>query len=176
MRGSVVVTLLDQCLAAYPPAEWRRLEQQLAALPAFGRQVRSLTRLLLSRACDCDLDSQGRILVPPALRAVAGLEREAVLIGALDRFEVWRPEAWEQFLKESERLLDDLTPRHPLAAVPRARPRGRPGPGAAPPSTGETQTLVHFPLDTPQHGPLDSLVEKCGKKWCSWTSSVLFPE
>jgi MraZ protein len=107
--GSVVVTLLDQCLAAYPPAEWRRLEQQLAALPAFGRQVRSLTRLLLSRACDCDLDSQGRILVPPALRAVAGLEREAVLIGALDRFEVWRPEACEQFLKESERLLDDLT-------------------------------------------------------------------
>jgi len=64
---------------------------------------------LLSRACDCDLDTQGRILVSPALRAAAGLEREAVLIGALDRFEVWRPEAWEQFLKESERLLDDLT-------------------------------------------------------------------
>ena len=136
--GSVVLTLLDQCLAAYPAVQWRRLEQQLAALPVLGRQARSLTRLLLSRACDCALDTQGRILVPPALRAAAGLEREAVLIGALDRFEVWRPEAWEQFLKESERLLDDLTldipwplspapvrPAEPTPALP-PRPQAKP--------------------------------------------------
>lgn len=107
--NSLVVTLLDQCLAAYPAEEWRRLEQQLAALPAFGRQVKSLTRLLLSRACDCGLDAQGRILLPASLRMAAALEREAVVIGALNRFEVWNPPVWEQFLKDSERLLDDLT-------------------------------------------------------------------
>lgn len=138
---SLVVTLLDQCLAAYPTAEWRRLEQQLAALPAFGRQVKSLTRLLLSRACDCGLDAQGRILLPASLRVAAGLEREAVVIGALNRFEVWHPPVWEQFLKDSERLLDDLTldvswppappsPEAPLATLPPSsrspRPQAKP--------------------------------------------------
>jgi MraZ protein len=131
--GSVVVTLLDQCLAAYPPAEWGRLEQQLAALPAFGRQVKSLTRLLLSRACDCRLDVQGRILMPASLRAAAGLQREAVVIGALNRFEIWGPAAWEQFLRDSERMLDDLTldVPWPLPASP-----GPASPAPAPPASG----------------------------------------
>jgi MraZ protein len=104
----VVVTVLDQCLAAYAPAEWDRLEAQISSLPAFNRQVKALTRLLASRAADCDLDTQGRILLPPALRQAAGLAREAVVIGALSRFEIWTPESWDGFLRESERLLDDV--------------------------------------------------------------------
>jgi MraZ protein len=104
----VVVTLIDQCLAAYAPADWARLEAQIASLPALSRQVKAVTRLLASRAADCDLDGQGRILLPPALRAAAGLAREAVVIGALARFEIWSPPAWEGFLRESERLLDDV--------------------------------------------------------------------
>ncbi len=74
-----MVTLLDQCLAAYPPAEWSRLESQTRALPAFSRPVKALSRLLTSRAADCDLDGQGRILLPPALRQAARLGREAVV-------------------------------------------------------------------------------------------------
>ena len=70
--AAVVVTLLDQCLAVYSPAEWARLEAQLAALPAFSKPVKALTRLLASRAADCEIDVQGRILLPPALRAAAG--------------------------------------------------------------------------------------------------------
>jgi len=105
----VVVTLLDQCLAAYAPEAWARLEAQLSALPAFSRQVKSLTRALASRATDCELDVQGRILLPAPLRASAGLVREAVVIGALTRFEIWAPAPWESFLRESERLLDDVS-------------------------------------------------------------------
>ena len=109
-RGtSVVVTPLDLCLAAYPPAEWRRLEEQLRALPAFSKPAKALTRLLTSRAIDCELDVQGRILLPAPLRAAAGLDREALVIGVLNRFEVWAPDRWETFLAESERLLDDAT-------------------------------------------------------------------
>ena len=116
----VVLTQLDQCLAAYPPAEWQKLESQLAALPAFSKQVKALTRLLASRAVDCELDVQGRILVPPGLRAAAGLEREAVVVGVLNRFEVWAPTAWDGFVRESERLLDDvsLDVQWPLPATP----------------------------------------------------------
>jgi MraZ protein len=78
----VVVTLLDQCLAAYSPGEWARLEAQLAALPAFSKPVKALTRLLASRAADCEIDVQGRILLPPSLRQAAGLGRDAVSVSS----------------------------------------------------------------------------------------------
>jgi len=128
---SVVATLLDQCLAVYPPAEWHRLEGQLAALPAFSKQVKALTRLLVSRAADCEIDVQGRILLPPALREGAGLARDAVVVGVLNRFEIWAPEAWDGFVRESERLLDDvaLDIQWPL---PPATPTG--GAGVPPPA------------------------------------------
>jgi MraZ protein len=125
----VVVTVLDQCLAAYPAAEWEKLEGQLRGLPAFSKQVKALTRLLASRAVDCELDVQGRILLPAPLRQAAGLAREAVVVGVLNRFEVWNPEAWAGFVQESERLLDDVSLDIPW-------PLPQPGP-PEPPSTGK---------------------------------------
>lgn len=136
--STLVVTLLDQCLAAYPPGEWSRLESQLRGLPAFSKPVKAVTRLLTSRAADCGLDAQGRILLPPALRRAAGLVREAVVVGVLNRFEVWPPEAWDSFLRESERLLDDVSfevqwplPPEPALPPPQTssaprRPQGKP--------------------------------------------------
>jgi MraZ protein len=108
-NGRMVVTLLDQCLAVYAPTEWAKLEVQLAGLPAFSKPVKALTRLLASRAADCEIDVQGRILLPPTLRAAAGLGRDAVVVGVLGRFEVWSPENWDTFVRESERLLDDVS-------------------------------------------------------------------
>ena len=132
---ALVLTILDQCVAAYPPSEWRKLEVQLASLPSFSRPVKALTRLLSSRAADCRLDGQGRILLPPALRAAADLDREAVVVGVLNRFEVWRPEAWERFLEDSERLLEDATldihwPPPPADAtpIPARLPQAKPKP------------------------------------------------
>ncbi|HEY7409510.1 MAG TPA: division/cell wall cluster transcriptional repressor MraZ [Vicinamibacteria bacterium] len=133
-EGRLVLTLLDQCLAAYPPPEWERLEEQLGALPAFSRPVKALTRLLASRAADCTLDVQGRILLPPVLRAGAGLVREAVVVGVLNRFEVWSPAAWDSFLRDSERLLEDVSldvqwPPAPSRTPPAAlRPQPKPKP------------------------------------------------
>jgi transcriptional regulator MraZ len=133
-RSGVVLTPLDQCLAAYPPAEWARLEEQLRALPAFSKPAKALTRLLTSRAVDCDLDGQGRILLPSALRAAAGLEREALVIGVLNRFELWSPERWDGFVSESERLLEDATldvqwplpPTSPGTPAPASDPQEKP--------------------------------------------------
>ena len=124
----LVVTVLDECLAAYPPSEWERLETQLRGLPAFSRPVKALTRLLASRAADCHLDVQGRILLPPALRAAAGLQREAVVVGVLDRFEIWAPATWGAFLQESERALDDVS-----LDIPWPLPHASPSPGAGSP-------------------------------------------
>ncbi len=129
--SSVVVTLLDQCLAAYPPAEWSRLEAQLRALPAFSRPVKALTRLLASRAADCDFDVQGRILLPPPLRESARLVQDVVVVGVLNRFEVWAPAVWDAFLRDAERLLDDVTlgvewPLPSAPSPPRIPPRPDP--------------------------------------------------
>jgi MraZ protein len=107
--ATLLVTQLDQCLAAYPPTEWEKLEAQLAALPAFSKPVKALTRALASRAADCALDVQGRILLPAPLRAAAGLQSDVVVIGVLNRFEIWAPENWRSFLSDSERLLDDVS-------------------------------------------------------------------
>ncbi len=135
----VVVTLLDQCLAVYPPSEWARLEEQLAALPTFSKPVKALTRLLASRAADCEIDVQGRVLLPTALREAAGLGRDAVVVGVLNRFEIWSPETWDGFLRESERLLDDvsLDVQWPLGSSRAAAAGSLPAEG--PPSSGHPQ-------------------------------------
>jgi transcriptional regulator MraZ len=129
--ATLVVTPLDQCLAAYPSQEWSRVESSLSALPPFDRRVKALSRLLSSRAVDCPLDAQGRILLPATLRAAAKLGREAVVAGVLNRFEIWEPLAWSTFLADSERLLDDATldiawPLPPAEAPPTAAGAGRP--------------------------------------------------
>ena len=147
-EASVVVTLLDQCLAVYPPGEWSRLEAQLAALPAFNKQVKALTRLLLSRAAEGEIDVQGRVLLPASLREASGLSRDAVVVGVLNRFEIWSPDIWDGFVRESERLLDDVSldiqwPLPPASSPePATAPPGTPLPPR--PSTRETQALVDF--------------------------------
>jgi MraZ protein len=126
-----VVTLLDQCLAAYPPREWSELEAQLHALPAFSKPVKALSRLLTSRAVDCELDVQGRILLPGALREAASLAKDVVVVGVLSRIELWSPDAWSGFLADAERLLDDVSvdipwPAGAPPALPAPSRSGRP--------------------------------------------------
>jgi transcriptional regulator MraZ len=122
---SLVVTLLDECLAAYAPAEWARLEARLVALPPFSKPVKGLTRLLASRAVDCDLDVQGRILLPLSLRTAAALAREATVVGVLNRFEVWSSERWAAFLEGSERMLEDVSLGVEWPLPPPPRPQGK---------------------------------------------------
>jgi MraZ protein len=122
----LVVTLLDECLAAYPPAEWERLESQLVALPAFDKAAKGLVRLLASRAVDCDLDGQGRILLPVPLRTAAGLAREATVVGVLNRFEIWDAARWTAFVERSERLLEDAALGVEWPPSPGPRPQAKP--------------------------------------------------
>lgn len=101
-----VLTFFDDAIAGYPRAAWASLENQVLALPAFSKKARALSRVLASRAHESRLDGQGRILVPPALRKLASLDRDVVIIGAMDRFEIWPAEKWASFALEAESLLD----------------------------------------------------------------------
>jgi len=112
---SFVLTFFDDAIAGYPRGTWLSLEKQVLALPAFSKKARSLSRVLASRAHESRLDTQGRILVPPALRRLAELDRDVVVIGAMDRFEIWPKGRWNAFANEAEALLDAASTELSLA-------------------------------------------------------------
>jgi MraZ protein len=93
--GQLVVTVdRDHCLLLYPLPDWEEIERKLARLPSFNKQSRRLQRLLVGHATECELDGSGRILLPPPLREFAGLEKAVVLIGQVNKFEIWSEQAW----------------------------------------------------------------------------------
>lgn len=90
-----VVTLgLDGCLFLYPNAEWEEFVAQLKQLPG-NRQARQLQRYFLAGAVNCEIDKQGRILIPAKLREHAKLEKEVVFVGVLGKIEIWSKEQWD---------------------------------------------------------------------------------
>lgn len=83
---------LDNCLFVYSEAEWGALEARIRALPL--SKARQLQRFFFSGASDVEADKQGRIVLPQNLRAYAGLERDATIIGASTRVEIWDAARW----------------------------------------------------------------------------------
>ncbi len=93
--GHLVMTVdRDHCLLLYPLPEWEEIERKLVRLPALNKQARRLQRLLIGHATDLEMDGQGRILVPPALREFAGLQKQIMLIGQGNKFEIWDEATW----------------------------------------------------------------------------------
>jgi MraZ protein len=100
--GKVVVTvdLLDPCLQLYPLSEWEAVERKLIALPSYNRQARYIKRQLIGHSVECELDSHGRILLPPQLRAHADLRKNITLVGQGNKFELWGTAIWERQMAE----------------------------------------------------------------------------
>lgn len=104
-QGRVVVTVdRDRCLLIYPTPDWDEVERRLMQLPSLQPQARRLQRLMVGHATDLELDAHGRLLLPPQLREFAALERDAVLVGQLNRFELWDEARWKE--REAEWLED----------------------------------------------------------------------
>lgn len=90
----VVTKGLDGCLFAYENTEWKVLEEKLHTLPLTNANARKFSRFFLAGATSCEVDKQGRILLPQILRDFAGIEKEAVLVGVGSRIEIWARERW----------------------------------------------------------------------------------
>lgn len=104
----IIITNFDQCLWAYPVAEWQELEKKVSALPQFSEAVLALQRVFISAAVECPIDKQGRILVPPSLREYAGIDREVVIVGMTKRFEIWARERWNVVFASAKQKLEGL--------------------------------------------------------------------
>lgn len=93
--GRVILTAdPSHCLLVYPLAEWEPIQKRLMALSSFNERIRGLQRLLVGHADDVEVDGAGRILVPPALRAYAALDKRVVLVGQGNKFELWDEVRW----------------------------------------------------------------------------------
>lgn len=96
--GLVLTRGMEGCLYLFPLAGWRRVEEQLEGLPLTDAGARAFVRFFYSGAAKTRLDAQSRVSVPAPLRQFAGLDTQAVVVGAPGRLEIWQPQRWEAAL------------------------------------------------------------------------------
>jgi MraZ protein len=97
--GSQLVLTIDTdspCLLLYPISEWQKIEEKIQALPSFNKATRRIQRLLIGHATEVEVDNSGRVLVQPLLREYAHLDKEVVLIGQGNKFEIWDKKQWHK--------------------------------------------------------------------------------
>lgn len=95
-QGQLVVTIdRGYYLLVYPLPAWEEIEAKLVNLPSLHPQVRELQRLLVGHATEVGMDSHGRMLLPAELREFARLDRDVVLLGLMNKFELWDKAAWD---------------------------------------------------------------------------------
>jgi MraZ protein len=114
-RQLVLTVGLDRCLMLYPFPEWEDIERKLVKLPSLNKQAKRLQRLLIGHATECEMDSQGRVLIAEPLRKFASLDKRVVLTGQGNKFELWDEDVWnrsrdEWLEEEGVEDLDDLSP------------------------------------------------------------------
>lgn len=100
--GLVITRAQDRCLAIYPMATFVELTKSISSAPASVKQVRDYQRMLAAGASDERPDKQGRITIPPQLREYAGLQTDLVVVGAINRVEIWDALAWDEYSSQQE--------------------------------------------------------------------------
>lgn len=97
LGASFIITKgIDGCLFAYPNDEWELFEGKLSKLPTTNKDSRNLKRFFQGSAVDCEVDNQGRVLIPATLRNFAGITKDVTIIGVGERAEIWSKEKWDE--------------------------------------------------------------------------------
>jgi MraZ protein len=104
LKNQVVVTRgLDNSLVLYTLDEWKKLAEKLASLPISTANTRAFSRLMLAGAMDCDIDKQGRIVLPGYLKEYAKIGKKVVYAGMYSRIEIWSEELWNKYKTQTEK-------------------------------------------------------------------------
>lgn len=98
---------LDNCLFVFPLKEWKIFEDKLKQLPISRPNARSFVRFFFSGATECELDKQGRILLPANLREYASLDKDVILAGVMNRIEIWDNCRWKEYSSSAEENYED---------------------------------------------------------------------
>lgn len=110
-KGAVLTRGLDGCLFLFPAEVWQKISHKLRETPLTSLDARAFTRLLTYEAFEVEFDNQGRILVPEVLKKFAGLIKEAVIAGSLDRIEIWAKEKFSDYQTKIEKTSDEIAER-----------------------------------------------------------------
>ena len=113
----LVITLnpWDRALWLYPVAEWELIEGKLSVLSDFDRAGRRTKQIMRGYATDCACDATGRVLLPPPLREIAGIERQVTLLGQGNKFEIWDSAIWQT---ERDQWLRDVASDADASSTP----------------------------------------------------------
>lgn len=98
----IMIRGFEPCLFLYPLDVWNEVEQELQALSQYDATARKFMRSMLAWAEEDELDGQGRLTIPKHLLDYAGIKDRARVVGQLTRIEVWEPEAFDQYMAETE--------------------------------------------------------------------------
>lgn len=113
----IITKGLDECLFAYSPTEWNEFEQKLKTLPSTDKDVRAFVRFFFAGAAECEVDKQGRILVPQNLRDYAGLEKDIYVIGVSTRVELWSKSKWENYTADDNVSPDKIAEKMAMLGI-----------------------------------------------------------
>ncbi len=102
---------LEKCLFLFPIQYWQDIALKLDTLPLSNkREERAFKRILLSAACEAEVDSQGRILIPQHLKEYAGMTRHVVVLGVLRHVELWSKEEWNRYSRGARKSFERVAP------------------------------------------------------------------
>ena len=104
----IITKGLDGCLFGFSSEEWANFEEKLKTLPLTNKNARDFVRFFLSGAIECELDKQGRFLIPNNLRQYANMEKEIVIIGVGTRIEIWNKEKWNIYNSNENISADNI--------------------------------------------------------------------
>ena len=91
----IMVSGMDSCLFGYTFSEWKKIENRILSMAEKSENMRRFRRVFVGGAFELTMDKQDRVLIPPSLRMYAKLDKEIVLVGVLDHFEIWSKESWD---------------------------------------------------------------------------------
>lgn len=104
----IITRGLDGCLSVYTKAQWEIIYEQLLKLPNTKKDARMFVRMMTSKAAECEIDNQGRILLPSPLIELAQLQKECMVIGAANHVEIWSKERWDPVDDEANDTFEDI--------------------------------------------------------------------
>jgi len=101
-QGCVITKGQERCLYVFPMEQWGHEAARVQKLPRTDRRARNFSRSFFASAADQSLDKQGRVQIPEALRAYAGLEKDVTVVGVADRIELWSSTVWHDAAAEAD--------------------------------------------------------------------------
>ncbi len=110
-KKAIITRGIDQCLFIFSAKEWQSLAEKISKLPLSQSDARGFSRLMLGGAMEVSIDSMGRILVPDYLKKYASLSKKAILVGVLNRIEVWDEDVWEKYKGATEKEGENIAER-----------------------------------------------------------------